>query len=402
MATPRDYYEVLGVSRTATPEELKKAYRKLAVQFHPDKNPGDKQAEEKFKEISAAYEVLGDAEKRQRYDQFGHAAFEGGPAGAGGFGGFRHVDLEEALRTFMGAFGGGGGGRGGSIFEDLFGGGGQDAQDANRGADLRYDLEIDLEEAVFGSQRDLTFPVLEACGTCKGSGSAPGSRMVNCTRCRGQGHITASNGLFHIRQTCRDCGGGGKVASSPCADCQGQGRTKNRRTLTLRIPPGVETGSRLRVGGKGESGARGGPAGDLYIIIHVKPHELFQRDGEDVLVELPVPFTVAALGGEVEVPTLHGPASLKLPAGTQSGALFRMRGKGVPDSHGSAGDQHVRVRVEVPAQLSGAQRRQLETLATELEPRQYAQAERLRRLAQEFQQRREALEDLQRKPGGRR
>ena len=399
MASPRDYYEVLGVAKGSSAEELKKAYRKLAIQYHPDKNPGNKEAEEKFKEISAAYEVLGDDDKRKRYDQYGHAAFEGGAAGAGGgFGGFRHMDLEEALRTFMGASGGGGG----SIFENLFGGGGGgDARDNNRGADLRYDLQIDLEEAVFGSQRELTFPVLDACATCQGSGSAPGSRKVKCTRCRGQGHITASNGLFHIRQTCGDCGGTGETASAPCPECKGQGRVKGRRTMTLRIPPGVETGSRLRVAGKGEGGARGGTSGDLYIIIHVNPHELFQRDGEDVLVEMPIPFTVAALGGEVEVPTLHGPAALKVPPGTQSGTLFRLRGKGIPDPRTETGDQHVRVRVEVPRDLSSAQRKQLETLAEGIAPRQYEQAEKVRRQTEAFKVRKDTLEDLQKKSGSR-
>ncbi|HEY8240080.1 MAG TPA: molecular chaperone DnaJ, partial [Kiritimatiellia bacterium] len=298
MAGPKkDYYEILGVSKGASADDIKKAYRKLAIQFHPDKNPGNKEAEEKFKEISESYEVLSDADKRAKYDQFGHAAFGGG--GGGGFqGGFEHIDLEEALRTFMGAFGGGGGG---SIFEDFFsGGGGRGSRDsASRGSDLRFDLEIDFEEAVFGSQREITLSLLDECGTCKGTGAEPGSKRDTCKRCNGAGMVISSNGFFQVRQTCPTCGGAGETISKPCRDCRGEGRVKGRRTLSLKIPAGVETGSRLRLAGKGEGGSRGGQAGDLYVVLHVRPHAFFQRRGEDIYSDMPIPVHIGIMGGEV-------------------------------------------------------------------------------------------------------
>lgn len=383
----RDYYEVLGVARGAPAEEIKKAYRKLAVQFHPDKNPGSVEAEEQFKEISEAYEVLSDAEKRQRYDQFGHRAFA---PGGGGFG-FGGIDLEEALRTFMGAFGGGG-----SIFENFFGGGGRGhggAGGAARGNDLRFDLEIDFEEAVLGSERDLTLPILQECGACGGSGSAPGSKRETCRRCNGLGVTVASNGFFQIRQTCSACGGAGETVSQPCRECRGEGRVKGRSTLSLKIPAGVETGSRLRLAGKGEGGVRGGEAGDLYVVLHVKNHELFQRRDEDIFVEWPIPYDVAALGGEVEVPTLHGYVPLKIPAGTQSGTLFRLKGKGVSGGHLlRGGDQHVRAVIEPPARLSGKQKDLLRQLAESFEDENHPQTARLRKLAETFYERKRILE----------
>ncbi|MBP7830969.1 MAG: molecular chaperone DnaJ [Kiritimatiellae bacterium] len=383
----RDYYEVLGVARGASADEIKKAYRKLAVQFHPDKNPGNVEAEEQFKEISEAYEILSDPEKRPRYDQFGHRAF--GPGAGGGFG-FGGIDLEEALRTFMGAFGGGG-----SIFDNFFGGGRgrAEAGGAERGNDLRFDLEIDFEEAVLGSERELTLPILQECGACKGTGAAPGSKRETCRRCNGMGVTVASNGFFQIRQTCPACGGTGETVSQPCRECRGEGRVKGRSALSLKIPAGVETGSRLRLAGKGEGGVRGGAPGDLYVVLHVKPHELFQRRDEDIFVEWPIPYDVAALGGEVEVPTLHGYVPLKIPAGTQSGTLFRLKGKGVTGGHLlRGGDQHVRVVIEPPARLSGKQKDLLRQLAESFEGENHPQTARLRKLAEIFYERKRILE----------
>lgn len=390
----RDYYDVLGVGRQASADEIKKAYRKLAVQYHPDKNPGNVEAEEKFKEITEAYEVLSDTAKRQKYDQFGHQAFGPGSGGFGGAGGgFSGIDLEEALRTFMGAFGGGGGGRG-SIFDDFFGGGDPRERGAtNRGSDLRFDLEIDFEEAVFGSQRDLTFSVMDVCKKCDGSGAEPGSKRETCPTCKGTGQVVTSNGFFHVRQTCPRCGGTGQIISNPCRACNGEGRVKARRTITLKIPAGVETGSRLRVAGKGEGGVRGGPAGDLYVVLHVREHELFKRRDEDIYLQVPVPYHVAAMGGEIEVPTIHGYAKLKIPAGTESGKVFRLRGRGLKGrgSFGN-GDQHVVVMVETPERLSGKQRKALEEFAGMLDDSNLPETQKLSRRAKEFYRRRDTLQ----------
>jgi molecular chaperone DnaJ len=384
MAEPkRDFYEVLGVARDGSADDLKKAYRKLAFQYHPDRNPGNKEAEEKFKEISEAYEILSDPQKRSAYDQFGHRAFAPG-GGAGGFGGFG-IDLEEALRTFMGAFGGGGG----SIFDDFFGGamrGERGARDATaRGADLRFDLEIEFEEAVVGSEREITMPILEECSTCKGSGAEAGSQKETCRRCNGRGMLISSNGFFQFRQTCPTCDGSGQTINKPCRNCRGEGRVKGRRTISLKIPPGVETGSRLRLAGKGEGGARGGPAGDLYVVLHVRPHDLFQRRDEDIFVELPIPFHLAALGGEVEVPTIHGYTPLKIPPGTENGTVFRLRGKGITGVRGMAsGDQHVRVVVEIPARLSGEQKEILRAFAKSCAEGNHPLGVKIRAVADEF------------------
>ncbi len=383
MAAKRDYYEVLGVAKSASPDEIKKAYRKLAVQFHPDKNPGNKEAEEKFKEISEAYEVLSEPDKRQRYDQFGHAAFGGGGAGAGGFGGgFGGIDLEEALRTFMGAMGGGGGG---GIFDDFFGGGGRRGDGSARGSDLRVDLEIDFEEAVFGSQRDMTLTMMDECGVCHGSGGEPGSRPDTCRRCGGSGMVVSGGGFFQMRQTCPACGGAGQLISKPCRECRGEGRVKARRAISLKIPAGVETGSRLRLAGKGEGGSRGGEAGDLYVVIHVRAHPFFQRRGDDIYCDMPVPFPVAALGGEIEVPTIHGYAKLKVAPGTESGTVLRLKGKGVTALQGyGAGDQHVRLRIEVPDRLDREQKEWLRKLAELSREDQYPGLREIRRQAEEF------------------
>jgi len=391
MADKRDYYDVLGVDRGVGADELKKAYRKLAVQFHPDKNPGDKEAEEKFKEITEAYEILSNADKRQQYDQFGHQAFGSGSGGGFGGGGFG-IDLEEALRTFMGNFGGAG-----SIFDDFFGGGGGGrggARDgSSRGADLRFDLEIDFEESVFGSEREISFPVMDACTDCGGSGAAKGSQKSVCNRCGGQGVVVSSNGFFHMRQACTACGGSGEVIGTPCSGCRGSGRVKGRRTLTLKIPKGVETGSRLRVRGKGEGGSRGGSPGDLYVVLHVKSHDLFNRSDLDIFLEYPVPFHTAALGGEVEVPTIHGPAKLKIPSGTETGKVFRLRGKGVTGIKGYRdGDQHISVVVQVPTRLSGRQKKALAEFGESLSEANHDRIKRFGRGVQEFFKRKHSIE----------
>lgn len=392
MAGPKkDYYEVLGVTKNSDADEIKKAYRKLAIQFHPDKNPGNKEAEEKFKEISEAYEVLSDEDKKHKYDQFGHAAFSGGQGGFSGAGGdFGGIDLEEALRTFMGAMGGRGGG--GGIFENFFGGGGG-GENANRGADMRVDLEINFDEAVFGSHRDLALSVQEECSKCKGSGSEAGSKKEVCRRCGGAGMVITNNGFFQVRQNCPTCGGAGQIISNPCRECRGEGRVKGRKTMTLRIPPGVETGSRLRLAGKGEGGIRGAPAGDLYVVIHVRPHPFFHRHGDDIQCEMPVPFHVASLGGEIEVPTIHGYASLKIPAGLENGTVMRLRGKGVPAVQGyGTGDQHVRLVIDAPDKLDRNQRKTLEDFGRTCTEENYPRIRNIRRMAGEFYEKKKEAE----------
>ncbi len=348
----RDYYEVLGVQRSAELEEIKKAYRKLAVKFHPDKNPGDKTAEEQFKELGEAYEVLCDPQKRELYDQYGHAAFD---RRAGGFarGGFH--DPFEVFREVFG---------GGSIFEDLFGGGRSDPTQPQRGDDLRYDMEIIFEEAAHGCEKEISVTKADRCEECHGTGAEPGSRTKNCPTCGGRGQIISSRGIFSIAQTCPHCQGAGRVIEHPCKTCRGAGRRERTSKIRLRIPAGVDTGSRLRSSGNGEAGVRGGPAGDLYVILHVKPHPIFQRDGDDLLCEVPVNFVQAALGAEINVPTLDGRASVKIPAGTQPGTMFRLKGKGVKNIQGYGhGDLHVRINVEVPTHLSAAQKAKLQEFA---------------------------------------
>lgn len=357
-----DYYELLGVQKGASEDELKKAYRKKAVQYHPDKNPGNKEAEEMFKKISHAYEVLKDPEKRAAYDRYGHAAFEGPGAGAGmrghgGMGGGFH-DPFDIFREVFGQQGGMGGG----IFEEMFGGGsrggGQD------GADLRYDLEITLEEAAKGAEREISFRKHMACERCDGSGAEPGSKRVTCPTCRGAGQVRRSGGIITFTQTCPTCGGMGTKIEKPCSACRGEGRVVKTTKLNVRIPPGVDNGSRLRSSGNGEAGVAGGATGDLYIVISVKEHELFERQGDDLFCEIPIKFTLATLGGTIEVPTLFGKASLKIPVGTQSGTTFRLRDRGMPSLRGGRqGDQLVRVHVEVPQSLTPEQRKILEDFA---------------------------------------
>jgi molecular chaperone DnaJ len=374
MADKRDYYEVLGVGRSATEDELKKAYRKLAMQHHPDRNPGDKSAEERFKEVSEAYEVLTDPNKRRIYDQFGHAGLSGAGVGAGGPG-FSDFGGADPFEVFARAFGGEG------IFDSIFGGGfgtrtRRRPAGATRGSDLRYDLTIRFEEAAFGTKKQLVVPRLDECGECKGSGLAPGSTRSTCTQCRGTGQIRTSQGFFSVSRTCDRCGGTGSIVTNPCRTCSGQGRVHSRKTLNVTIPPGVETGSQLKITGEGEAGARGGPPGSLYIFINVEPHPIFDRHGDDLLCEVPITFSLAALGGSIEVPTLNGKARLKIPAGTQSGRIFRLRGKGIQNLHGyGRGDQHVRVVVETPQKLTRQQAELLEKLATSTGGREYPMGE---------------------------
>ncbi len=397
MATSKkDYYELLGLAKGASADEIKKAYRKMAVKYHPDKNPGDKAAEEHFKEVSEAYEILSDTTKRQQYDQFGHAAFSAGRGGGGGgfgggFGG--GIDLEEALRTFMGASGGGGGG-GGGIFDNFFQGGGRSRNPnaPQQGADLRFDLDIDFEEAVLGSKREIRININETCDSCKGTGAESGSGKKNCRDCGGAGQVVSGGGFVQYRQTCPTCRGAGEVIEKPCSKCQGKGLLRNKRTIDVKIPSGVETGSRLRVSGRGEGGRRGGPAGDLYIVLHVREHEFFKRNDLDIVCEVPVPFQTAMLGGGVQVPTIHGNAELKIPAGTESGKIFRIRGKGVTGPRYGTGDQHIVVQIEVPQGLSGKEKKKLQEAAKILTDKHFPLTQKMRKAAATFYAHKKALE----------
>jgi molecular chaperone DnaJ len=350
----RDYYEVLGVARGADADEIKKAYRKLAVKFHPDKNPGDKAAEEKFKELSEAYEVLNEPQKRSAYDQHGHAAFDRRAGGfARGAGGFH--DPFDIFREVFGA---------GNMFDDLFGGGRSDPTQPQRGDDLRYDMEITFEEAAQGCEKEITVTKADRCDVCNGTGAESGSKTKTCPTCGGHGQVISSRGIFSIRQTCPQCQGAGRVIEKPCKTCHGSGRRELTSKIKLRIPAGVDTGSRLRSTGNGEAGARGGPPGDLYVVLHVKAHEIFQREGDDLLCEVPVNFVQAALGTDIEVPTLSGKAEIHIPPGTQPGTMFRLKGKGIKNVQGYGhGDLHVRINVEVPTHLSSAQKAKLQEFA---------------------------------------
>lgn len=345
----QDYYETLGVSRNASDAEIKKAYRRLAMKYHPDRNPGDKAAEDRFKEIQESYDVLSDAKKRTAYDQFGQSGVDAdGGAGPGGFG------FEGGAR-FSDIFG--------DVFNDIFGAaaGRAGGRQAFRGADLRYNLDITLEEAVAGTMAKIRIPTYATCQTCDGSGAKPGTSPVTCSTCGGYGQVRMQQGFFSLQQTCPRCHGSGHIVSSPCADCHGEGRVRQHKTLSVRIPPGVDTGDRIRLAGEGEAGESGGPAGDLYVQVQIKAHPIFSRDGETLHCEVPVSFVAAALGGELDVPTLSGRAKLKIPAGTQSGQAFRLRGKGVvPVRGGPAGDLLCRVVVETPVHLSGEQKELLE------------------------------------------
>ncbi len=340
----RDYYEVLGVSRNASEAELKKAFRRLAQKYHPDRNPGDKEAEERFKEAKEAYETLSDPRKRAAYDQFGHAGVEpgmGGTAGAGGgFGGASFSDIF------------------GDVFGDIFGGGpGRGGSRSYRGADLRYDLELTLEEAVMGTTVRIRVPTQVACPACGGTGAQPGSRPETCPTCGGVGQVRMQQGFFSVQQTCPRCRGAGQIIHDPCTRCHGQGRVQETRTLSVKVPAGVDTGDRIRLAGEGEAGQNGGPPGDLYVQIRVKEHPIFERQDNNLYCEVPIPFVTAALGGELEVPTLDGRVNLKIPPETQSGRLFRLRGKGVkPVRGGPVGDLLCRVVVETPVNLTPRQK----------------------------------------------
>lgn len=365
-AKKEDYYELLGVAKGVSEEDLKKAYRKKAVQYHPDKNPGNKEAEEMFKKVSEAYEVLKDPEKRAAYDRYGHAAFgQGAGAGprGGGFGGGAGGGFHDPFDIFREVFGQQGGGGGGGIFEEFFGGGGGGGGNG-RGSDLRYDLEISLEEAAKGVEKEISFRRLGACTHCSGTGAEPGSKRTTCPTCRGAGQVTTSRGFFHVRQVCPTCHGSGSRFEKVCAKCEGEGRVQETTKINIRIPAGVDTGSKLRSSGNGEAGVMGGSAGDLYIVIHVKEHEVFERQGDDLFTEIPIKFTLATLGGTIQVPTMEGKASLKIPAGTQSGTTFRLKGRGMPHLRGGGqGDQLIRVHVEVPTSLNGEQKKKLEDFA---------------------------------------
>lgn len=345
----KDFYELLGVDRSASADEIKKAYRKLALKYHPDRNPGDEEAENAFKEISEAYEVLSDENKRRQYDQFGHDAFTqsrtGRPSG-------------DPFDLFSQVFGN-------SFFDSFFGGGTRrHRQGPQQGADLRYDLQLDFEDAIFGTEREIVVPRAETCQRCHGSGCEPGTSRHVCSHCRGTGQVTVAQGFFSISQPCPQCRGQGETVEHPCRDCRGEGRVQKRKRIAVSIPPGVDTGMRVRVAGEGEAGIRGGPTGDLFVVLHVREHDVFKREGDDLYCEVPVPFHVAALGGKVRVPTISGPAELTIAPGTQSGRLFRLKGKGVPSARGRGrGDQHVRVVVEVPTNLNAAQKAKLREFA---------------------------------------
>lgn len=335
----RDYYEVLGVSRDTDEKDIKRAYRKLAMKYHPDRNPDDAEAESKFKEATEAYDVLMDPNKRAAYDQFGHAGVDGQAGGAGGFGG--------GGASFSDIFG--------DVFGDIFGGGGRGR--SNRGADLRYTLELDLEEAVHGTTVKIRVPGHVECDLCDGSGAAKGSRAETCGTCKGMGQVRMQQGFFTVQQACPTCRGSGQIIKNPCSKCQGAGRLQEEKTLSVKVPPGVDTGDRIRLSGEGEMGVDGGPPGDLYVQIAVREHSIFTRDGRNLYCEVPISIVDAALGGELEVPTLDGRVKLKIPPETQTGKLFRLRNKGVsPVRGGPAGDLLCRVMVETPVNLTKKQK----------------------------------------------
>lgn len=342
----KDYYQILGVSREASPGEIKKVYRRLAMKFHPDKNPDDPGAVEQFKEITEAYEVLSNAEKRREYDRFG-------TVGGRIAGGYPDVDV---------GFGMGFGGLFEDILEGFFGGSGRRSA-AQRGTDFRYTLTITLEEAAKGTEKEITLSRLEACEGCHGTGAQPGTRPKACPYCRGSGQVRFSRGFLTVSQTCHQCGGEGQVVDSPCRACRGEGRVRRERTVTVKVPEGVETGTRLRISGEGEAGLKGGPAGDLYVVVQIASHPIFRREGDDLTCEVPVNFTQAALGGEAMVPTLNGMIPIHIPPGTQPGAEFRLEGYGLPNLRGyGRGDLKVKILVEIPSRLTAKQRELLEEL----------------------------------------
>jgi molecular chaperone DnaJ len=337
----RDYYEVLGVARNASEADVKKAFKRLAMKYHPDRNPGDQRAEEQFKEAKLAYDVLSDPRKRSAYDQFGHAGVEAGPGGFGGPGDF------AGGGSFQDIFG--------DVFGDIFGG--RAGRRGGRGADLRYDLTLTLEEAVAGKDVKIRFPTLVDCQFCGGSGAKPGTNPKTCPTCRGSGQVRMQQGFFSLQQTCPQCRGSGRIIEEPCGHCRGRGRLQEEKTLSVKVPPGVDTGDRIRLSGEGERGEHGGPAGDLYVQVQVQEHPIFTREDSHLYCEVPIGFVVAALGGELEVPTLDGKVMLKIPPGTQTGKMFRVRGKGVKPVRGTTvGDLLCRVMVETPVNLTERQK----------------------------------------------
>jgi molecular chaperone DnaJ len=349
----RDYYETLNLARNASESEIKKAYRRLAMKYHPDRNPGDKTAEERFKEAKEAYEILSDPQKRAAFDQFGHAGVDAaaGAAGAGGFGG--GVNLGDIFGDVFG-----------DIFSNVRGG----RQQAYRGADLRYTLDLTLEEAVFGTEAKIRIPTMTLCGVCNGSGAKKGTKPSNCSTCNGVGQVRMQQGFFSIQQTCPRCQGRGTIIANPCSACKGSGRIEEYKTLSVKVPAGVDNGDRIRLSGEGEAGEQGAPPGDLYVQCRVKPHPIFEREESTLFCKVPISFTTAALGGELEVPTLDGRISVKIPAGTQTGKVFRIRGKGVkPVRSGATGDLLCQVNVETPVNLTRQQKELLEQFAGTLE-----------------------------------
>jgi len=392
MAQKRDYYEVLGVAKDATADQIKSAYRKLAMKYHPDRNPGDKAAEEKFKEAAEAYDVLHDPEKRQRYDQFGHQAFDGGVGGGYGAGG---MSMDDIFAAFGDLFGGHGGGGGFGGFEEFFGGGRQRRVDPNaprRGDDMTFRINIDFDEAVFGSERTIDLQLPRECEECHGTGSADGKRTM-CKECRGTGTKEVRSGLFQVRQTCRACGGEGTVIEKPCRKCHGSGQQPKTEHITLKIPAGVDTGSRLRLAGKGAGGLRGGENGDLYVHLQVGESDIFERDGLNLYVDVPVSPVDAALGCTVEVPTPDGLAELKLPAGTPNGKILRLRGKGIASLRGlGRGDLDVRIVFEVPVDLDRKQKAALEDFNKRIKPGNFPELARLKQRMNVFFSHKEKLQ----------
>ena len=358
----RDYYEILGVSKTATDQEIKSSYRKLALKHHPDRNPGDKAAEEKFKEAAEAYAVLADADKRHMYDRFGHAGLGAAATGGAGFDPTVFTGFEDILGGLGDIFG----------FGDLFGGG-RRRGGPQRGADLRYDLEISFEESAHGAETSIQIPRQETCDTCHGTGAAAGTKPTTCPQCQGRGQLRYQQGFFTVARTCGQCRGSGQVIANPCPTCRGAGRVEKERKLTVKIPAGIATGQRLRLSGEGEAGAGGGPAGDLYVVVHVQDHAFFQRDGNDLFCEIPLNFSTLALGGDITIPTLEGDEPFKVPDGTQTGATFRLHGRGMPDvtGRGHRGDLLIMVKAITPKKLNREQKKLMEQLAATLPKEKY-------------------------------
>jgi len=357
----RDYYEILGIAKTATDGEIKSAYRKQAMKYHPDRNPGDHAAEEKFKEAAEAYAILADAEKRSLYDRFGHAGVKSAAGAGAGFDPSVFQEFGDFADILGNMFG----------FGDLFGGG-RRRGGPQRGGDLRYDLEISFEESARGAETAIQIPRQENCESCHGSGAAPGSSPTTCPQCRGQGQVRFQQGFFTVARTCPQCRGAGKIVTKPCATCHGAGRVAKERKITVKIPPGIATGQQLRLQGEGEAGSAGGPAGHLYVVVHVQDHEFFRRDGVNLFCEIPVNFTTVALGGDIQVPTLDGPETVRVPEGTQTGTTLRLKGKGMPDVGGRGrGDLFATVQVKTPKKLTRDQRRLLEQLGAALPPEKF-------------------------------